>query len=183
MKVSDNFPVLQKQNSLLIAAGKQAAKIYRLGKGEINTRDTIEIPNPQYSDREGHFEYRGPRGTLHGSGAVYEAKEQYIRQKFLSRLVRELKNVRRPYKNIYLFAPKEILRDIVRTLPQNIQQKIRRTFSGNYTKHSPLALLTKIQARRKAMAQRLAQSRASAQVQRILKLKPGTALPLQPGLG
>ena len=171
MKVSSNFPILQQQNALLVTAGRQVAKIYRLRNGEIKKRETVEIKSPKYTDREGRFEYRGPRGRLHGSGSVYEKKNEYVHKKFLALLVGEMKKPRRPYDGIYLFAPLFTLDQIEQALPKSISKKIKRKFSGNFTKHLPLELLKKIKFRRERMAKVVARSRAKKQAKKILKPK------------
>lgn len=169
MKISDNFPILQKVNALFLVSGKQSAIIYRLRKGEINERETIEIKKPEYTDREGHFEYRGPRGKLHGSGSVYEPKNEYLQKKFLSSLVTEIKKIKRPYDSIYLFAPMHIIDSIEEALPNSISKKIKRKFTGNFTKQHPTDLLKKVKNLREFKAKAEARKRVTGEAAKILR--------------
>lgn len=169
MKISDNFPVLQKVNALFVVSGKQSAVIYQLRRGEINERDTIKIKKPEYTDREGHFEYRGPRGRLYGSGSVYEPKNEYVQKKFLTSLVKEIKQVRRPFDSIYLFAPMYVVDQIEAALPNSISTKIKRKFTGNFTKQHPTDLLNKVKTRREFKAKTEARKRAIGEAAKILR--------------
>lgn len=169
MKISDNFPVLQKANALFLVSGKQSAIIYRLRKGEINERETIEIKNPTYSDKEGRFESRGPKGRLQGSGSVYNPKSQYIKQKFLDSLLKEIKQIKRPYDSIYLFAPMHVINDIESALPNLVSKKIKRKFTGNFTKQHPTDLLKKVRNLREFKAKTEARKRATGEAAKILR--------------
>ena len=143
MKVSNDYPLLQKTNALLIVAGKQAAKIYRLKEGYIDERDTIEVETPLYTDREGHFEHRSGN-AMFGSGSVYENKDQYIQTRFLKELVEHIKKITVPYDKIYLFSPGYILNIIKEALPAELKNKLDKAIDGNFTKHHPNDLLGKL---------------------------------------
>lgn len=169
MKISNDFPVLQKVNALFVVSGKQAAIIYRLRKGEINERETIEIKNPQYTDREGHFEYRGPRGRLHGSGSVYEPKNEYVQKKYLASLVKEIKQIKRPYDSIYLFAPMHVIDIIEEALPNIISKTIKHKFTGNFTKQHPTDLFKKVRNFRVLKAKVEARKRVTGEAAKILR--------------
>lgn len=169
MKISDDFQNLQKTNALFLVSGKQAAVIYRLRKGEIHERETIEIKQPEYTDREGHYEYRSPRGKIHGWGSTYEPKDEYVHKKFLSSLVKEIKQLKRPYDSIYLFAPMHVMDSIEQALPNSISRKIKRKFAGNFTKKHPTDLLAKIRDRRQLKARTAAMKQVTGEAAKILR--------------
>ncbi len=169
MKISDNFPILQKANALFLVTGKQSAIIYRLRKGEISERETIEIKTPTYSDKEGRFESRGARGRLQGSGSVYDSNKTYIQENFLKNLLKELKNIKLSYDSIYLFAPKQISGIIEGTLPKIILNKVKRVFDGNFTKLHPTELLTKIKSLREFKEETEARNRVTGEAAKILR--------------
>lgn len=169
MKISHNFPVLQKANALFVVAGKQSAIIYRLRNGELHERETVAVHKPEHTDREGRFEHRSPRGKLRGSGSVYEPKDAYVQQQFITSLVGELKKLRRPYDSVYLFAPAQTLHDLEQTLPKPVVKKIVRKFAGNFTKHHPTGLLEKVKTRREFRAKSEAVERMSEEAAQILR--------------
>ena len=169
MKISDNFPVLQKADALFLVSGKQSAVIYRLRKGQIDEQETVEIQNPQYSDREGRFEYRGRGNKLHGSGSVYESKEEYVQKKFLGSIVKEMKRIRLPEDTIYLFAPMHVIDAIEEALPNSISKKVKRKFTGNFTKHHPTDLLKKVKALREFKEKKEARKQATGEADKILR--------------
>jgi len=144
MKVSNDFTFLQKANALLVVAGAQVAKIYRLKDGQINEKDTIEIETPTFTDREGHFEHHA-NGLMHGSGSVYENQDDYMQNKFLKELTGHISALKNTFDKIYLFSPGYILKSIKNTLPDELANKIQKEINGNYTKHHPNELLKKIQ--------------------------------------
>lgn len=169
MKISDDYPILQALNALFIVSGTQSAIIYRLRKGEIIEKETIEIPTPTYSDKEGRFESRGPRGRLQGSGMVYRSNKQYIQQEFLKSLLKELKAIRKPFDSIYLFAPKTISEDIIEALPKTLQKKVKSKMHGNFTKAHPTELLTKLRNSREFKKLSLKLLRISDEQAKLLK--------------
>lgn len=144
MKISNNFPVLKKVNALFLVLGKYFAIIYRLRNGEIVEKETITVDKPIYTDKEGRFESRGPRGRLQGSGSVYQQKDAYIQKDFLSALSKELKKINKPYDNIYLFAPEHVIKNVEAGLPKLITKKVSHKFIGNFTKKHPTELLKKV---------------------------------------
>lgn len=177
MKISNDFPLLQQANSLFLVAGTQSAIIYRLSNGEIKERETITINNPEYTDREGHFEYTGPSGKLHGSGSVYEPKDEYVQKKFLGTLVEELKQIKQPFDSVYLFAPMHFINEIESSLPDTFAEKIKRKFTGNFTKLHPTELLAKVKELREFKAESEAHKRVSSEAAKILR--GGSELPVQ----
>lgn len=168
MKISNQFPALQRVNALFLVAGSQSAVIYRLREGELHDKETVQIEKPEYTDREGHFESVGPHGKLHGSGSVYEPKNEYMLKKFLSAVVDEIKKIRSPFDSIYLFAPMHMQKSIESALPNSISKKIKRTFSGNFIKEHPTALLRKVRSLREFKAKTAARKRVFGEAAKIL---------------
>lgn len=169
MKISDDYAILQKANALFIVTGKQSAIIYRLRKGEISEKETIEIKTPTYSDNEGRFESRGPRGRLQGSGSVLDSNKKYIQDNFLKNLLKEFNTIKRPYDSIYLFAPNYMAEAVEATLPNAASKKIKRIFTGNFTKQHPTELLAKIKDVREFKEKTEARTRASGEAAKILR--------------
>lgn len=169
MKISDNFSKLQETNALFLVSGKQAAIIYRLRNGEIHERETIEVATPEYTDWEGHYEYRGPRGKIHGWGSMREPKGEHVHQMFLGSLVKEIKQIKRPYDSIYLFAPIHVIDGIELALPKTVSKKIKRRFTGNFTKMHPTDLLAKVTARRKQRVRKATLQLVAGEAAKILR--------------
>lgn len=155
MKISDTFPRLQKSNAILIVSGRFTATIYRLRDGLIHERETIEIKKPEYSDKEGHFENRAQGGKLMASGAGYEAKISYMDMRFLANLVKEVRNIKKPYTDVYLYAPAHVSNEVKNALPKAVANKIKESFLGNFTKHHYIDLLKKIKNTREERAKKI----------------------------
>lgn len=169
MKISNKFPKLAKENALFLVSGKQSAVIYRLKNGEIHERDTITINKPEYTDREGHFQHSDSMGKFHGSGSVYEPKDAYVHQKFVSELIDEVNRIKKPYDSVYLFAPAHVMNNIEENLPNPVAKKVARKFSGNFTKLHPTELLEKIFKLRDQAKDHIKRSMASGVAAKLLK--------------
>ncbi len=167
MKISNDFAVLQKDNALLIVAGQQMAKIYRLFKGEINQRETIEVEAPIYSDKPAFFNQKG-RGESSASGSVHHFKKRYMLEKFIKELATQLSKMKRPFSRVYLFAPDYMMDVIKKELPKKVQERIRYEASGNFLKTHPTALLKKIKEIQAAKAVKEATRRVTTEAAKIL---------------
>lgn len=168
MQISNDFPLLQNANALLLVTGTQHAIIYRVRSGNIMEKDTIEIKTPTYSDNEGRFEERGPRELLQGSGSVYESNKTYVRQKFLANIIDDIEKIKNTYDKIYLFAPQRISNEIKEALPKPISEKIAYSLDGNFTKSHPTELLEKIKELRDEKAQANKNIQMSSEAAQIL---------------
>lgn len=145
MQIDKHLPQFSKTKALLLTTGKQTATLYLGYKGQVKEIASFSIPTPTYTDREGFFERRSGGGVL-GSGSVYEAKEKDTRDKFLAKLVGEIKNTNKKYKyqDVYLFAPQYIKNTINKKLPTAIKKLVKKEFTGNYTKSHPFVLIQHI---------------------------------------
>ena len=168
MKISNDFSELKKENALFIVSGKQHAVMYRVRKGEMYERETIHIDAPKYSDREGYSETYGGNGEINASGSGYEAKDLYIKTKFLKTLAQEIRNLRRPYDAVYIFGPQYLLQDLKDAVPHAARRKIKGEYPGNFTKHHPQDLLEKIRTGRLQEEEHRALERATGEAAKIL---------------
>ena len=146
MQIEKNLPQFNNSKSLIVAAGDHDAKIYSVFNGIIKKLELFCIPNPCFTDREG-FVMQKIKGKYLTSGAVYTPKKEYLRVKFLTGLRKDIKNILRresEIKNIYLFAPEYIADPIIKSMPVQIQEKIKIMHSGNYELQHPFKLLNMI---------------------------------------
>lgn len=168
MKISNDFPILQKENALMIVSGKQAGKIYRLRNGKLVERESLEISTPTYSDNEGFFMRRGNGRTM-GTGSVLEIDSQLVITEYTKQLAKELKSIKRPYDGIYLFVPKYVSNAVKDALPKTVQKKILREFNGNFIKEHPSELLQKIKNQRDKAVKKKSRELVGGDAAKILR--------------
>lgn len=144
MKIRKELPQFMKENALLLAVGRQSAKLYAAKDGNIEEIEPHIIFNPRYTDREGFFADKSNAEFM--SGSVYEPKKLYVRNKFLHWLCDEINYFDRKSKftSIYLFSPDFMVKDVYAVLPDDICDRIRLNVQGNLVKERPFILLQKI---------------------------------------
>ncbi len=145
MQISQTLPQFEKK-SLLVVAGRRVANFYCAYNGEINKIDSIEIEEPQYSDKEGFFVRMG-KGQIFGRGSVLEDKKMEINKKFFNEVKEKTENIvtRDSVENIYLFAPDFVEKSFPGSLSGNVSSKIVFTFRGNFLKKHLFDLIKKIE--------------------------------------
>ncbi len=144
MQISQTLPQFEKK-SLFIVAGRRVANFYCVLNGEINKIDSIEIEEPQYSDKEGFFVRMG-RGQIFGRGSVLEDKKVEINKKFFNKVKEKTETIvtRDSIKEIYLFAPDFVEKSFPGSLSGDVKSKIVFTFRGNFLKKHLFDLIKKI---------------------------------------
>lgn len=146
MKIPKQLPQFNGKMGLIMACGIHTAVIYSCHHGNLKQESTFTIPNPKFSDREGFFMHGG-KGKILRSGSVYEDQKEEEKKRFTKELTKELKKLESqlPIADIYIFAPSEVFHDIYDHVPKDLQDHVKGTFTGNYTKEHPLVLLRKIE--------------------------------------
>lgn len=142
MKISNKYTHFNNKNALLIAAGKQDAKLYQVKDGGVEEVLSIKIPRPKYSDNEGIFQK-----SIHGrvsSGSVEIHNDEPIIRDFLSELEKRAKEVKGTFTDVYIFAPSNTKNKIEKVLPASWKKKINSITEGNYYSKSPTFLINKI---------------------------------------
>lgn len=149
MQISENLPQFEETPTLIIVAAKQSADLYLAHDGHLEDLDSIEIDNPQYSDREGHFKRRSKGETL-GSGAVYEENKELVKKDFYNALNDSLKNITSThnYHEVVLLSPPQNANETKDKLPKEIQNIISLEVNGNYTGQHATKVLEAIQKQR-----------------------------------
>lgn len=145
MRISSHLPQFEDKRTLLVVAGKRAARLYFAHKGFINEVYEMRTPTPVYSDREGFFMRRG-RGEQYGSGSVYESKDSSTQDKFETQLREVASRIMRAIQidSVILFAPAEAIYSIRKELPHEIKRKIESSVRGNYVHDHPHSFLQKL---------------------------------------
>ena len=90
MQITNQLYQFSDRKSLLLATGKQQARIYYCFDGTVEEIDFFKEPKPRYSDREGQF-MRSGRGMVMGTGSVYEAQDDVATRYFLHHLAERVK--------------------------------------------------------------------------------------------
>lgn len=126
---------------MIIIAGRQEAKFYVAQDGRIELEEEINIPNPDYTDREGFFGRNSPGMTA--SGSVYEEKKDYVLKRFEKAFRAFIDGSFRSgqFTHVMIFAPDFMKNILSENLPATVKKKISLTLSGNYTKMHPFKIL------------------------------------------
>jgi len=91
-------------------------------------------------------------GSLYKSGGLKkDTTDIYRKEKFLDTLSDKVEEAIKKYDitEIYLFSPGHTTKQVRESWKPAIQKIVRRSIRGNYTKHHPMDLLSKIDAKRK----------------------------------
>lgn len=149
MKIKQNLPQFKDARSLIIVSGAQEGFLYLAYNEEIDKIEHIFEETPSYSDREGHFMKSGTNQDV-VQGSVYENKKNYIKKSFIKRSVETIKSIVKKYdiKFIYIFSPQYLEKDLLKTLPNSVNEKVVETFLGNYSNEHEFKLLEKIKEKR-----------------------------------
>ncbi len=144
MKISNKYSHFSNKNALLLAAGKQDAKLYQVKDGSVDELLSVKIPRPKYSDNEGIFQ-KSMHGRVQSGSVEINNKEPIIRD-FLSELEKRVKEVKGKaiFNDIYIFAPSNTKNRIEKALPASWKKKITSVTEGNYFSKSPAFLIDKI---------------------------------------
>jgi hypothetical protein len=146
MKISNNFPIIQQTDALLIVSDTQAAKIYRLENGQIRKLEQIEADVLEYTDREPEV-----RGHANTRGVSNETEKKFlaVRDNFLTKFRQAIKKISEmhQYKEIYLVAPSRIKPALIEMIPNDEQDKITQQLAGNYMKRHLFDIFSKFQTR------------------------------------
>lgn len=133
MDIPRGLPRFEDERAFFIVTGKQVGKIYSAAGGKIAEVSAVVVPPIKYSDRE---------NPVMG----YKQKDQTAKKEFLKEIAGEIKEVVLPARPsaLYLFTPDYSIREIQDVLPREARSKIKMSFTGNFTKFSPLDLLAKV---------------------------------------
>ena len=141
MKIPSKFPQFEKENVLIVATGAQDADIYLASDGLMDKVISFRIPRRRYSDEEG---FSVQKSGVSGSAREYP-KEAAI-QEFLKRLETELKTISQKEKisHVCLFSPDYMMKMVKSVFPVNLRDKVKISVDGNFSQHSPMELLEKL---------------------------------------
>lgn len=168
MKISLQFPQFTNETALFVVTGSQAVEFHLGRNGEMVDAGTYTVPLPHYSDKEGLFTGRGG-----ASGSVKEVDKAAHAREFLKVLQKELKNIvsRRRVAKVYLYAPEYFMRQVKALVKKVVGESYAMSFTGNYLKSHPKALLEMLEARveRKAATKKVVSTTKEAA--KMLKLE------------
>jgi len=145
MKITNKLPQSKNKRSLLVVSGAFAGVYFLASEGVIVELSRIKEDQQHYSDREGFFQRSGG-GEIFGSRSVYEENKIEREKRFIKKISEEATRLEKEigYEEVYLFGPGYMLGQIASGLPQNVRNKIVKSFDGNYIHEHPFLLLLKI---------------------------------------
>lgn len=156
----------RRKSLLLVAGGKQAAKVYLLEDKALRLAGNLRLPNPQreYSDKESNARRSGP--SYRGSSSDYEPKKQYAIRSFLEQVRERMKEIGEKEKpeTIYLFAPRYRLEEIKGAIGNELTSRLKGQFEGNYLDDHPFSLLQKIKDQESLLGETSPQSEKAAKL-------------------
>lgn len=149
MEIPKKFHSLFGEPTLVVTASRQNAKYYLADQQAIELIDEIKIPNPHFSDHEGHFRQRGQGRTLR-VGATYEPTTDLSRDEFLREFKNKTPSLLRKLEpgKIILLVPSYLKKMLLAQLPENVKKKVKSVIEGNFYHLNPLKLAEKIKANR-----------------------------------
>lgn len=148
MKLPQKLSQFKDKSSLLLVSGKQEMVIYKVIDDEIIEEKHFKIPNPSYSDNEGHFKVRS-QGKVIRSGNVREVDDHEIIVKFKNELLKNLKKINKNFDQVLISVPAKIKNEILDVLPRPIKEKVIKTIIGNYCSFPPIEILSKFLDKKK----------------------------------
>lgn len=148
MKIPQKLSEFKNKKSLLLVSGKQEMVIYKIIDDEIIKESHFKIPNPSYSDNEGHFKVRS-QGKVIRSGSVREVDDREIIVKFKNELIKNLKKIKKDFDQVLISFPAKTKNEILDVLPQPIKEKLVKTIIGNYCSFTPIDILSKFLDKKK----------------------------------
>jgi len=114
--------------------------MYIIKDGEIDVAKHFSIPNPTYSDNEGHFKVRSG-GNVMRSGSVRESDDREIIVKFMNEIEENLSELTEDFDQLFLSAPTTTKNEILHILSQQHTEKLVKTVDGNYCSSTPIEIL------------------------------------------
>lgn len=144
MKIERFLPQFSDQSAIIVAVGRQTAKMYAAASGSIELISEITEETPRYSDREGRFDKRKRKYFI--SGSVYEDKNEYVKNKFFSNLIRKIKSAVIEYRaeKVYIFRPAHLKGLLEEKMPPDLMLVSVCAGEGNYVRYHPFFLLEMI---------------------------------------
>ncbi|MBU0750297.1 hypothetical protein KKH15_02150 [Patescibacteria group bacterium] len=140
MKIPEKLSQFTTTTSLLLVSGKQEMVMYIVQNGEIEVAKHISIPNPTYSDNEGHFKVRSGGDVLR-SGSVRETDDREIIVKFMNETESALSELTEDIDQVYLSAPTTTKNEILHILSPQLAEKLVKTVDGNFCSATPIEVL------------------------------------------
>lgn len=132
------------ETELVIAAGRQGARIYTIDEDLMHLAAAFKVPNYRYSDREGHFKVRASGGVVR-SGVPREYKRESIDRQFLKELNTYLRRLNPDeYATVYVFIPAYVKNDLLDVFPDPLREKIVWVAERNHFDTHPRELLEHI---------------------------------------
>lgn len=145
MKIRDSLPQFSDSPVLIVVTGQEHAEFYRAHNGEILLFEKIESTKERSPDSPEKFETRTSGVVI--SGADEEKTKEEIRE-FLKNFEKRITDIvkKTEAKNIYLFSPSHISKEIVSRFSRPYEELISAHFDGNYSSKHLFDLLEMIQA-------------------------------------
>ncbi|MCD6410692.1 hypothetical protein J7K92_01990 [bacterium] len=141
MKIPQKFSLLQRENALIVVAGKEGAVFYEISNEEVSKKLEIRLPKER-EEREGFFA-RGGRGRIFEMGGVFEPKKRKKIKKLIGEIEKNLREVleKDSKEKIYLFVPAYLSKRMISTVEKIANGKVRLIKKGNFLSSHPLKLL------------------------------------------
>lgn len=143
MIISSKLPQFIDEAALFLVASTQELDFYLASNAEINNVFHFKLEKTKYSDREDFSK----NGSLNfETGAKFEKLRKLERTNFIKEFKDDVKEFLSNQKvsKIYLFAPKELLKELKKSLPAMALKKLKGSFEGNFQKEKPFDILKKI---------------------------------------
>lgn len=145
MKIPKSLPQFSKNRAFMCVIGAKYGLIYFMSTGEILMLDEVEQEIPFLGEKEGFF-MSTSKGYMMGSWEDDTELRLELQKRFIKQIREELKIYisHLAPKTVYLFAPEYMHKKLLTELEhiKNVHFEVIK--KGNYTKASPLELLTSI---------------------------------------
>lgn len=154
MRLPQALPPHKDDPTLIVAAGREEARIFFVLNGEITELSHERAEHIRYSDSEVRTRNSG---TIHGGTTNDRSRvEKEVTAVFYKNLIDKLRGIIQTKKPraIHLFAPAQARKQLRDSLTPIIGDATLRTLIGNYLKEHPLELVRIIAGRAKRKAER-----------------------------
>lgn len=143
MIISSKLPQFIDEVALFLVASTQEVDFYLASNAEINNVFHFKIEKTKHSDRD-DLTKRGQ--IVFESAAKFEKLRKLERDNFVREFKVDVKEFLSEQKvnKIYLFAPKELLKELKKSLPATAIKKLKGNYEGNFQKEKPFDILKKI---------------------------------------
>lgn len=143
MKIPKTLPQFERFPALFITSGEYEAHFFVAFRGEVESTHVIKMaPRDEAKEKQAFVGHKAGMQSLsavsHRGNYLEDLKQKFAREvhKTIHDFIAEYK-----LEEIYVFAPKYVIRRIMDCLDKSEQKKVRMQFYKEYIKESPLKLI------------------------------------------